>query len=172
MLHNISEQLLPLFFSITSSYHIDLASLTFSAMSITLHLLLNSSFHNASEQLSFISSYDMSTPSQLASLIFSAMPTTPHLLLISSFHNVSDKISFISSYYMSIPSQPCLPYLLYNVYPFHIFFSSLHSMMSLTSSPASKLLHCLPHLHLVSPFLSFSVAKPQGSQHLHLRPSC
>ena len=48
---------------ITCPYHLNLASLTFSAMSTTPHLLI-SSFHNVSDQLSFISSYYMSIPSQ------------------------------------------------------------------------------------------------------------
>jgi hypothetical protein len=58
-------------------------------MSTTPHLLI-SSFHNVSDQLSFISSYYMSIPSQ---------PCFPHLLcnayhptsysIISLFHNVS-----------------------------------------------------------------------------------
>ena len=56
---------------ITCPYHLNLASLTFSAMSTTPHLLLISSFHNVSDQLSFISSYYVSTPSQ---------PCFPHLL--------------------------------------------------------------------------------------------
>jgi hypothetical protein len=41
----------------TGSYHLNLASITFSAISTTTHLLLISSFHNVSDQLSFISSY-------------------------------------------------------------------------------------------------------------------
>jgi hypothetical protein len=73
-------------------------------MSTTPHLLI-SSFHNVSDQLSFISSYYVSI----------AMSTIPHHLLISSFHNVSDQLSFISSYYMYTLSQPCFSHLL-NVY--------------------------------------------------------
>ena len=108
-------------FPIMCPYHLSLASLTFSAMSTTPHLLI-SSFHNVSDQLSFISSYYVSIPSQ---------PCFPHLLCnvyhsTSSdllFHNVSDQLSFISSYYVSIPSQPCFPHLLCNVY--HSSFSNI-----------------------------------------------
>jgi hypothetical protein len=52
---------------------------------------------------------------------------------------------------VSIPSQPCFPHLLCNVY--HLTSSSLHSIMSLTSSPSSLLNYvsipsqpCFPHL--------------------------
>ena len=106
---------------ITCPYHLHLASLIFSAMSTTPHLLI-SSFHNVSDQLSFISCYYLSIPSQPRFLTFSAMSTTSHLL-ISSFHNVSDQLSFISSYYVSISSQPCFPHLLCNVY--HLTSSDL-----------------------------------------------
>ena len=60
----------PLSLLIKCPYHLSHASLTFSAMSTTSHLLI-SSFHNVSDQLSFISSYYMSIPSQ---------PCFPHLL--------------------------------------------------------------------------------------------
>ena len=80
------------------------------------------SFHNISDQLSFIFSYYVFIPFQ---------PCFPNLLcnvyhldlLISSFHNISDQLSFISSYYVSIPSQPCFPHLLCNVY--HLASSDL-----------------------------------------------
>ena len=99
---------------ITCPYHLNLASLIFSAMSTTPHLLI-SSFHNVSDRLFFISSY-YTCPYHLnlASLIFSAMSTMPHL--ISSFHNASNQLSVISSYYVSISSQPYFPDLLRNVY--------------------------------------------------------
>ena len=104
---------------ITCPKHLHLASLTFSAMSATPHLLI-SSIHNVSDQLSFISSYYVFIPSRPCFPHSSAMSTTTHLL-ISSFHNISDQLSFISSYYVSISSQPCLPHFLCNVYHPHIF---------------------------------------------------
>ena len=105
---------------ITCAYHLSLVSLTFSAMSTTSHLLI-SSFNNISDQLTFISSYYMSIPSQPCCLHLPC--NVYHLtLLISSFHNISDQLSFISSYYVSIPSQPCFPHLLCNVY--HLTSSS------------------------------------------------
>ncbi len=55
---------------ITCPYHLNLISLIFSAMSTTPHLLI-SSFHNVSDQFSFISSYYVSISSQ---------PCFPHLL--------------------------------------------------------------------------------------------
>ena len=103
---------------ITRPCHLNLASLTFSAMSTISHLPLIASLCNVFGQLFFISSYYSTCPCHLnlASLTFSAMSTISYLLLISSFHNVSDQLSFISFYYVSIPSQPCFPHLLRNVY--------------------------------------------------------
>ena len=74
---------------ITCPYHLNIASLTFSAKSTTPHFLLISSFHNVSDWFSFISSYYMSKPSQ---------PCFPRLLcniyhLTSSSNLVLDHIS-------------------------------------------------------------------------------
>ena len=78
---------------IMSPYYLNLASLTFSAMSTTPHRLLISSFHNVSDQLSFISFYihpfSLNPASFLhhhstyfSSLIFFARSTIPHLRMI------------------------------------------------------------------------------------------
>ena len=77
---------------ITCLYHLNLASLAFSVMSTTPHVLI-SSFHNVSEQLSFISSYYVSIPSQ---------PYFPQLLC--NCHAMSSSDLFI-------------PYLLFSLSP-------------------------------------------------------
>ena len=135
-------------------------------MSTTPHLLLISSFHNVSNQLSFISSFYMFIPS--ASFTFSAMPTTSHHLLISSFNNVCDKVFFhlfllhlhtISTLFPS-PSRQCLP--------LHIYFCSLHSIMYLISSLSSLLIACSYHLNLVSLTFSAIPSQPCFPHQAHL----
>ena len=59
----IGRQLTSFISSYYCPYHLNIAYLIFSAMSTTPHLLI-SSFHNVSDQLSFISSYYVSIPSQ------------------------------------------------------------------------------------------------------------
>ena len=59
----ISLTSFPHLFLLYCPYHLNLASLIFSAMSTTSHLLI-SSFRNISDQLTFISSYYMSISSQ------------------------------------------------------------------------------------------------------------
>ena len=139
-------------------YHLSLASLTFFAMSSTSHLLI-SSFHHVSDQLSFISSYSVSIPSQ---------PIFPHLLcnvyhptlLISSFHNVSDQLSFIYLVLLSVHTiSALLPSPSLQCRPPHIFWS-FHSIMSLTSSPSSLLIKCPYHLCLASYILSSMSTTP------------
>ena len=96
----------PSYLLIKCPYHLNLASLIFSAMSTTSHLLI-SSLHNVSDQLSFISSYYVSIPSQPCFLIFSAMSTTPHLL-ISSFHDVSDQLFILKFLLVEVTALPNL----------------------------------------------------------------
>ncbi len=113
---------------ITCPYHLNLASLTFSqffAMPTTPHLLI-SSFHNVSDQLSFISSYHVSIPSQ---------PCFPHLLLVLHLF-----LSFISFY----PSS------LFIMCPYHL---NLTSLIIFAMSTTPHLL--ISSLHNVSDQLSF-----------------
>ena len=65
---------------ITCTYHLNLASLTFSAMSSTPHLLLISLFHVVSNQLSFILLITCPYHRRLC-----AISNTPHPLPISTF---------------------------------------------------------------------------------------
>ena len=130
---------------ITCPYHLNLAFLIFSAISTTSHLLLISSFHNVSDQLSFIS-YCVSIPSQ---------PCFPHLLC---------KVYQPTSSDLFIPQ--CLWSALLHLFllcvhtistllsssslqglPTHIFWS-LHSTISLTNSPSSLHIMCPYHLNL------------------------
>ena len=79
---------------ITCPYHLNLASLTFSAMSTTQHHLLISLFHNVSDQLSFFSSYYVYIPSQ---------PCFP-LLLCNVYHPTYSNLTLHSI--MSLTSPP------------------------------------------------------------------
>ena len=89
----------------TCPYHLNLASLIFSTMSTTSHLLI-SSFRNTSDQLFFISSYYVFISSQPC--FSSAMSTTSHRFLIPSIHDISDQPFFISCCTPSI-SLKCFP---------------------------------------------------------------
>ena len=156
---------------ITCPYHLSLASLTFSSTFTSSHLLLIFSFHNVSDQLSYL--HHLS----LASLTFSSTFITSHLLLISlstmsltsspifaisslipwpSLQYLSPHIFFWSLYsIMSLTSFPI--FTISALFPSpslqclssHIFFWSLHSILSLTSSPSSPLLH----VHTISSLL-------------------
>ena len=66
----------------------------------------------------------------------------------SPYHLLWHRLSFIFSYYLYI--RTC-----HTVSALHIIFRSLHSIMSLTSSPSSLLITCPYHLSLAS--LTFSV---------------
>ncbi len=141
-------------------YHLNLASLTFSAMSTTPHLLI-SSFHNVSDQLSFISSYYVSISSQpcfpylLCNVYYLASSDLfiPLYLRPTLLHHFLLRVHIISTL---LPSSS-LQYL-----PPRIFWS-LHSIISLTSSPSSLLIMCPYHLNLAS--LTFS-AMSTTSHHL------
>ena len=133
---------------LTSTYHLNLASLTFCAICLPPHIFSSLQLHNVSDQLSFISSYYVSIPS---------LPCFPHLLC-NVFHLTSCHLFNIIMFLTSSPSSLLItsPYHLNLAsitfcaicLPPHIF-SSLHSIMSLTSSPSSL------QLHNVSDQLSF-----------------
>ena len=164
---------------ITCPYHLSLASLTFSSTFTSSHLLLIFSFHNVSDQLSFL--YHLS----LASLIFSATFTSSHLLLISlsTMSLTSSPIFAISALLPSPSLQYLSPHIfVWSLYPqclwdqlsylCHLIFASLTfsamsitshlllislSTMSLTSSPIFAISALLPSpsLQYLSPHIFF-----------------
>ena len=87
--------------------------------------------------------------SSVSSVIFRYSFTHSSLRMSSSpYHLLWHRLSFIFSYYLYI--RTC-----HTVSALHIIFRSLHSIMSLTSSPSSVLITCPYHPDLAS--LTFSV---------------
>ena len=129
-------------------YYLSLAPLIYSAMSTTPHILLISSSHHVADQLSFISSYYVSILSQ---------PCSPHLLC-NVYHSTYSSDLFIPSCRWSAllhlfilcvhTISALLPSSTLQCLPLHIFFWSLHPIMSLISSPSSLHIMCPYYLSL------------------------
>ena len=113
---------------ITCPCHLNLTSLTFSAVSTTAHLLM-SSFHKylwpTLLHLFFLCVHTISV--LLPSLSLQCL--SPHIFWSLHFINISDQLSFISSYYVSMPSQFCFPHLLCTMSTtLHLLISSFHNV--------------------------------------------